>query len=185
MAWTAPMVWTTATLTSAQLNQQLSANMNETAVAKATTAGSIFVGNGLNKLVERIPMEDIQYALETTTNTSYANLATTGGTVTVDTGTQALVGVTSDLNNNTAGAASFVSWAIYDNAFTPYTTPDDNFALWAKCEAGPTVTSMARASSFRLSTGITAAVGNVFRMKYRVSAGTGTFNERAILVIPL
>ena len=184
MTWTSPIVWTNGTLTAAQLNQQVSANMAETAAAKATTSGSIFVGTGLNSLAERIPSETIEFASETTSSTTYVNLATVGPNVTVTTGDKALVGVTSDINNSTAGATSVTSWAVYTPPNVLQIAPDDNYSLWCKTEASPTGAAPLRASSFRLCSGLIPQ-SNLFQQKYRVSAGTGTYNERALLVIPL
>jgi len=183
MAWTTPLTATAnAPLTASQWNASVRDNLNETAVAKATTAGSIFVATGLNSIAQRTLGEDTEFAAESTTSSTYANLSTVGAVITATTGGRVLVGITSDLNNNTAGGASYVS---YEITGATAAAADDNYSLSAKCEAAPTAISMARASSFRLRTGITSG-SNTFTMKYRVTSGTtGTFNERSILVIPL
>lgn len=53
MAWTEPFDFTAGPLTAGMLNAMLRDNMNETAVAKATTAGNYFVSTGENVLAER------------------------------------------------------------------------------------------------------------------------------------
>lgn len=184
MAWTAPATWTNSVLTAAQLNAQLRDNMLETAPAKATTAGSIFVATGLNGLVERLPAEVWESASETTTSTTYVNLTTIGPNVTVTTGTRALVGLTCSLNNSVAGAYSCMSAAIYTPPATQNTPPDDNYALVGKAEGTLSTAPVIRASQFRLLSGLIAQ-SNLFQGKYRVQSGTGTFDDRAVLVIPL
>ncbi len=167
--------------TAANFNQYVRDNLNETAPAKATTAGSLFVATGANAIAERTPGETIEFAAESTTSTSYTDLTTPGPSITRVTSTRALVGVTSDINNNTVGAVSFVSFAI-SGATT--VAADDNYSLFAKCEGSASGLSVVRASAFRLITGLTAG-SHTFTMKYRVTSGSGTFNERSILVIPL
>lgn len=184
MAWTAPATWTNSVLTAAQLNAQLRDNMLETAPAKATTAGSIFIGTGLNGLVERFPDEVTEFASETTTSTTYANMATIGPNVTSTTGTRALVGVTCSLNNSVAGAYTLMSVAVYTPPSTLQVSPDDNYALVGKAEGTLSTAPVLRASQFRLLSGLIAQ-SNLFQAKYRVQSGTGTFDDRSVLVIPL
>jgi hypothetical protein len=185
MAWTAPATWTNSVLTAAQLNAQLRDNMLETAPAKATTAGSLFVGTGLNGIAERFPSETTEFASETTGSTAYANLPTAGPNVTVTTSLSALVGVTCALNNTIAGAYSCMSVACYTpTPLTRIIDADDNYALVGKAEGTLSTAPILRASQFRLMT-IPIAQSNLFQGKYRVQSGTGTFDDRSLLVIPL
>lgn len=51
MAWTAPRTWTTGeVVTASHMNTHVRDNLLETAPAKATTAGDLFVGTGANAL---------------------------------------------------------------------------------------------------------------------------------------
>jgi hypothetical protein len=54
LAWTTPLTWVASQLvTAAQLNTHLRDNMNETAVAKVTTAGDTVYATGPNALARR------------------------------------------------------------------------------------------------------------------------------------
>lgn len=180
------MAWTTfPTLTDGQIltgahMQLVRDNLNETAVAKATTSGSLIVVDALNALVERTPAHGEDFNSETTTSTTYTNLATVGPAVTVTTGSKALVFFTADINNNTVGSSSLMSVAV-SGATTQ--AADDNYSVYAKT-ATTTGGFTMRASSFRMFTGLTPG-SNTFTAKYRVNGGTGTFNERYIFVMPL
>jgi hypothetical protein len=181
MAWTTiAAVVANSPATSTWANAVL-ANLTETAAAKATTAGSLFVGTGLHSLAERIPGEVVEFASESISSLTYTNLTTVGPVLARTTGTSALVGITSDIGNNTIGALSYASFRV-SGATT--IAADDNYALAGKVEASAGGPATLRASAFRLITGLTAG-SNTFTMMYRTSAGTGTWNERSVLVIPL
>ena len=176
MAWSAfptlvdGQVWTGAH------TQLVQANFNETAPAKATTAGSHFAGTGANSIAERILQAAVVLTTETTTSTSYTNLTTTGGQVTATTGAKALIAYhcrqqTSIANTNvwtsvTVGAPSSIA-------------ASDNWAL-----------SMDLTGS-QFYHGVTYIEPNLtpgtqtFTMQYRVSStNTGTFSTRRINVVP-
>jgi hypothetical protein len=56
VTWSAPMTAVAnSTFTAAQFNQYVRDNLNETAPAKATSAGSYFVADGVNSIAERTP----------------------------------------------------------------------------------------------------------------------------------
>ena len=88
--------------TAAQFNQFVRDNLNETAPAKATTAGSHFAGTGLNSIAERLTDTDLVATSQTTISTSYADLATVGPTVTATTGPYAIVFLYNSNVNSTA-----------------------------------------------------------------------------------
>jgi hypothetical protein len=182
MAWTAPPTFTNAVLTAAQMNI-ISSDLRETAAGRATTAGSMFIGTGVNSLVERVPQQNYNFAIETTTSTTYVDLATVGPSVTVTTGPTAILFLSSIIHNNTTGAYSCISMSVYTPPSTVYYAPDDNYALIIKSEAstGGITGAGTRAHLF---SGLVSQ-SNLFRGKYRVSAGTGTYDERGLIVIPL
>lgn len=174
MAWSAPMTAVANTVfTAAQFNQFVRDNLNETAPAKATTAGSYFVSTTLNAIVERIPDEDMVATSQTTTSTSYTDLATVGPTVTVTTGTTALVGLY-NTNVNTGVTSSLMSFAVSGASSI---AANDNTAI------GIAGTSGVREGGVFLFTGLTPG-SNTFTAKYRVGAGTGTYVDRRIWVMP-
>ena len=113
MAWTTPMTAVAnAAFTAAQFNTYVRDNLNETAPAKATTAGSIFVATGANSIAERIVGTATVSASETTTLTSYTDLATPGPAITTTTGVTALVFVEAQLSNTTVASTAFADFEV-------------------------------------------------------------------------
>lgn len=116
---------------------------------------------------------------ETTTSTSYADLATTTDTVTVTIGANgiALVSIGAGVTNNISNALCIVTFAasgtntiaagVYETFYQTYGTGSNHKAY----------------SSF-LITGLTPG-STTFKMKYLVNGGTGTFSVRRIAVVPL
>lgn len=101
MAWTAPRTWSTGeTVTAAHMNAHVRDNLLETAPAKATTDGGIFVATGANALAERVFAHQVGDGTYTGTgtgdNTYFALNGTQWGSgsnisVTATTGTRALL----------------------------------------------------------------------------------------------
>src|SRR5215203_5906042 len=111
MAWNPPITWTIGqTVTAAQLNAQIRDNMLETAPAKSTGGSwpQHFVVVNTNSIGAREIKDNNVGGSDTTTQTSYVNLATTGPTVTMTTGTFALVFTNSRIKNS-AGGFSYTS----------------------------------------------------------------------------
>lgn len=178
MAWTAPMTAVSnTTFTAAQFNTHVRDNLNETAVAKATQISSIFVGNGLNSIVERLPQVDNVAAAETTASTTYTDLATVGPSVTTETGSRAIVFIRAAMDNTLATVGNFMSWDV-TGASTLGASENQavNFA------GLPAATRWRLGSHYMISS-LTPGV-NTFTVKYRVTGGTGTFLTRQIAVIP-
>ena len=177
MAWSAPMTAVASSVfTAAQFNTFLRDNLNETAPAKATTSGAYFVVSGTNEITERIPATVNTLVSETTTSTSYTDLATAGPAVTVDTGPNALVLVHGSLENSGTGSSRMA----YEVSGASSIAPADNRGIGVFGTAGTGVVS----SGVALHTDLTPGT-NTFTAKYRVSAGTGTFLSRRIVVFPL
>jgi len=161
-------------LTAAQMNTYVRDNMLETAPAKATTSGSIFVGNGPNSIVERYVASAYVAASQQTTSTTYTDLATVGPQVTVTTGVQAMVFVyASALNSGTASSL----FAVEVSGATSIPAADA-YSIGSSASTGY------RGTSAFLMTGLTPG-SNTFTGKYKVGAGTGTFQDRRITVMPL
>lgn len=177
MTWTTPMTFVAATtLTAAQLNTHLRDNLNETAVAKATTAGRWFVSTGSNAIAERAISDNQVATAETTASTSYIALTTAGPAVTVTTGTSALAIFRCFLFNNGAGNSGFMSVAV-SGATT--VASSDNWAVAYESTAASDGVGIAVTHRF---TGLTPG-SNVFTAQYRVTAGTGTFQWRDLIVL--
>lgn len=181
MAWTAPMTAVANDIfTAAQFNTHIRDNLLETAPAKAANAGGYFVTSGTNSIVERVVGANEVDTSETTTSTSFTDLATAGPAVTVTTGTKALVIITANLTNNTASAYSIVGLSI--SGASSVSASDANALSFRQSATGggpqdPQVTWS------KIYTGLTAG-SNTFTTKYRVTAGTGTFQRRRLSVIP-
>ena len=114
---------------------------------------------------------------QTTTSTSYTDLATSGPAVTVTIGANGLaLVIISCYQFNSGAGETYMSFAV-SGAST----------VAAATETASTVTpgTSAYVYSFtKLVTGLTAG-SNTFTAKYAVSSGTGTFRSRLISVIPL
>lgn len=179
MAWTAPMTFVAnSVLTAAQLNTHLRDNLNECPTAKATTSGSYFVGNGANSVVERYPETARVATYQTTTSTSFAALATVGPSVSVTTGTKALVFIGAQAKNSGSDALCAISFAI-----SGATTRSSIDAVSARID-GVTANNLVSAHSTDLLTDLTPGT-NTFTVEYKVGSGTGTFGDRFIAVLPL
>jgi hypothetical protein len=112
---------------------------------------------------------------QTTTSTSYTDLATAGPAVTVTTGTKALVSISAAFVNSTTNQAWF-SFAV--SGATTVAASDTFGALL-------TSTGYFAFSRTFMLTGLSPG-SNTFTMKYRDAAvGTATFENRNIIVIDM
>ena len=111
---------------------------------------------------------------ETTTSTSYTDLATSGPAVTVTTGTTVLVYIYSWIDNDTAGQFSLVSYAVSGDSTV---AANDNWSLALRG------TDDIAASAAFLETSLTPG-SNTFTLKYKAGANTATFQRRRIIVVP-
>jgi hypothetical protein len=162
MAWTAPMTAVAnSVFTAAQFNQFVRDNLNETAPAKATTAGSHFAGTGLNSIAERTAATAIVATSQTTTSTSFTDL-------------YALV-FTYNSNFNSGAVSSLMSFEV---------SGASSIAAADNVSIGIAGTGSIRESGAFLLTTLTAG-SNTFTCKYRVGSGTGTYADRRITVFPL
>jgi hypothetical protein len=155
-----------------------------TAPALASLSGGIsgyFVSTGANALAQRTPGNDFIGPNATTTSTSYTNLADFGPSVSVTTGTQAIVLFRTECHNSTLDALSAASVAV-----TGATTVAASDA-WCVSTNGlgvATANQQNSRSSVHMFTGLTAGI-NTFTMKYRAGSGTAGFLNRRIFVFPL
>lgn len=166
--------------TAAQFNQYVRDNLNETAPAKAVNAGGYFVATGVNAIAERTAGGDFVNASETTASTSYTDLATPGPAITKTTGTSAFVAVYGLVSIDTAGVSALMSFDV--TGATAVTATDTRAVSFQP--GSVTAARSLRASAVTLLDGLTPG-SNIFTAKYRVTGGTGTFNNRRIAVLPL
>lgn len=187
MAWTAPMTAVSnATFTAAQFNTHIRDNLLETEPAKATTLDSYFVTTGANAIAQRAPGSHVVNTMQTTTSTSYTNLATTGPVVSITTGTAALVlfsaGMANTVLNNSMWVSVAVSGATTVAESDGWAILTDGMAAWGN--PNEPADQHNRRGSVKLFTGLNAGT-NTFTMKYKVGGGTGRFRYRELVVYPL
>jgi hypothetical protein len=112
---------------------------------------------------------------ESTTSTTYADLATVGpsATATIGPSGRALVVMSARILNDTADSVSLMSFAGAGRTGTD-----------GESVIGHQSTGFSTLSTAMLVAGLTVGT-QTFTAKYRVSAGTGTFSFRRLAVIPL
>jgi hypothetical protein len=179
MAWSTPLTAVAnSALTAAQWNASVRDNLLETGPAKATTAGRLIVTNGANAIVEReVKKADISTS-QTTTSSSFTDLATPGPTVTVTTGTKALVFASCQMANSGANSVTQMSVAVSGATTIAASQNDDLY------NDGLGAGNANRATVAILFDALTAG-SNTFKMQYRVAANTGTFYDRSLIVMAL
>lgn len=181
MAWTTPMTAVANTaLTAAQWNAHVRDNFLETAPAKATASGQMFVATGANSIAARTPSGATVATMQATVSVTYADLTTPGPIVTVTTGTKAIVSIAATMGQ-TASSTVILKASYAVSGATTIAASD----AWAVVRDGITF-----ANDIRY--GITHFVdtlnpgANTFTMKYAASATTtNNFSNRTIVVIPL
>lgn len=178
MAWTAPMTAVaTQIFTATQFNTNIRDNLLETAPA-AAVSGQFFVAGGANTVEGHTPGLGNDVATsQTTTSTSYVDLATVGPTATQDVTERALVILSAAISNNTLDTASYAS---FDMSGANTASANDQ---WALVNDGVATNGVLRSMTAHLFTGLSRGQ-TTWTAKYRVSAGTGTFADRHMIVIP-
>jgi hypothetical protein len=163
--------------TAAQFNTFIRDNLNECPASKAASPSGYFVTSATNQLVERVGATASLNVPESTTSTTLTDLTTIGPSVTVTTGSSALIIITAEVSNNTASQAGRVGVDI-----TGATTeaPDGNHVLREETNG---TAEFNRSSVVRLHTTLTPGA-NTFKLMYAATANTASFNFRNIAVIP-
>ncbi|OII61220.1 hypothetical protein BJP40_06750 [Streptomyces sp. CC53] len=163
--------------TAAQFNQHVRDNLLETMPGKATAANRLYVTSTTKAIAERAPDSAFLATAATTTSTSYVTLGT-GPAVTVTTGSTAVVWFGCQLKNSLTNAQAMAAVAI-SGATTRDAADADRLLM-----SGVTADKDNRFGVCRRFTGLSPG-SQTFTMQYRVSAGTGTFSRREIVVLPL
>ncbi|XTZ17040.1 hypothetical protein ACQSSU_06585 [Micromonospora echinospora] len=179
MAWTAPMTAVAnSVFTAAQFNTHVRDNLNETAPAKATVPGRVFVATGLNAIAERAVGNATINTQESTSSNAFVDLATAGPSVSLTTGQTVIVILSAALFNTSAGQTAQMSVQVTGASSV---APSVNLALIY--ESGAAGDLVQGSYAFPIS-GLTAGT-NTFTAKYRAdAAGTATFLRRQIVVLP-
>jgi hypothetical protein len=166
-------------LTAAQLNTHLRDNMLETAPGRASSANSIFVSQSPFRIEERTIKAGRVATSQSTTTSSYSDLATVGPSVTCTTGTSAIIYLNSTITPAVTDTGCGMSFAV---------TGDSNRSAQDK-EAilidGTIGGNAVRVGTNIFITDLTPGV-NVFTAKYKSSGSNSTtFNDRFLGVLPL
>jgi hypothetical protein len=179
MAYVTPLTAVSnATLTASQWNASVRDNFAETAPAKATTAGGLFVTTSLNTISERVPKTSFVGNNESTASTTYTNLTTTGPSVTVTSGQRAMVILSAMINVGSAGGQGFMV-AVVSGATTIAANDDQSFRVQSDL-----VNSPLQASYVYYEEGLTSG-SNVFTCQYRSgTAVTSIYDNRRLTVFP-
>lgn len=114
---------------------------------------------------------------QTTTSTSYTDLATAGPAVTVTTGTKALIAISAQTYCGTIGQNQFMAVAV--SGATTLAAADGN----AFKDTAKVANYYAAGCRVFALTGLTAG-SNTFTAKYRTTGGTAGFTVRDITVWP-
>jgi len=177
VAWSVPpTAAANMVFTASQWNQGVRDNLAETAPAKATSSGGIFVTAGANSIAQREIASDYINAAETETSTTYTDLATAGPAVTVTTGPKALIWLSTQINNSSTNT-SVMSCAVSGD--TTQVASDGRAVLrdgGSGLDRRMGITNLFET----LNSG-----SNTFTAKYRVSAATGTWQRRRLVVMAL
>lgn len=181
MAWTAPMTAVANTpFTAAQFNTHVRDNLLETAPAKATagvTTGSYPVKTATNQIGFRQPSIVTVLTSQSTSNTSYSNLATTGPSATLTTGARALVAISCSLFNSGTNSSLM---SVEVSGATSFSATDDHAI---RHRDGTGTSGEEQLSQVYMFTTLNPG-SNTFTAKYRVIGGTGTYSNRHIVVLP-
>jgi len=116
---------------------------------------------------------------EGTASTSYVNLTTTGASVTLNTGTRALVIVSAQATSATTGATGIISFDV-TGATTRTTKDEESLRI-----SIPVANNTFRASAAFIISELTAG-SNTFTMKYKgANTSTVNYSNRQISVITM
>lgn len=180
MTWIAPItVATNDILSAAQYNVSVRDNLLETAPAKATGSGNMFSVSANNQIGERDVNSSYLDVSEQTVSTSYADLDTTGPSVTVDCAVAIVLFSARMRNVNGDGKGAYASVA--GSGSTVFSASD---------AIGISVSGIAANNPMRIGGQFAVALtpgSNTFTMKYRCQVGYAPcqFEQRELVVIPL
>jgi ABC-type glucose/galactose transport system permease subunit len=178
MAWSTPLTAVSnSPLTAAQWNASVRDNLLETAPAKATASGRLFVSAGANSIAERQVGISSVLTSETTTSTSATNLATVGPSVTMTTGSRVIVILGSYMSNSTVSGTN--SMFLEVSGATTLAPTDPAMAVHFRSSSAAGEAQLSYAFPVDLTPGT-----NTFTARYAVNLGTGTFGRRRLIVLP-
>lgn len=181
MAWTTPFTAVDGNVvTAADYNTSIRDNFLELAPAKATAPGSIWVVDGGNRIIERAMGSDVTNAensIKIYQNT-FEEVQDAGPTVSLKTGTQAIVSYTCEMKNRVDDAQANASFEVYG---ATRIAPSNTYRLVHDAINPDKWTRMGVTTRVTLNAGF-----NTFRMKYHTgNRGPIHFRRRELVVLPL
>jgi hypothetical protein len=179
VAWTAPTTAISGMVFSAAIfNASVRDNLNVTAAGIATSAGRLIVTTAAKVVTERNPDTDVVGTSQATASTTYVNLATTGPTVTITTGTRALVILGCSASNNVVGNAARMGIDV--SGATTSAASDTNSYMISSGNASDAYQGCWTTLYDPINAG-----SNTFQAKYRaVTAGSASFSNRVVSIMP-
>lgn len=170
-----------AVWTAAQFNTHVRDNLLETAPAKVSAANQFVVSSGANALTTRTATSTSSTDDGTSGSLTYTSSLTGSAddpvSVTITTGSRALVYISAFMSSNTANAAVYLGCAV-SGATT--TDPSDTTAAYIDSLGANNTMSASTWEVYTLTPG-----SNTFTLNYKVSTGTGTWNNQHLIVIAL
>lgn len=173
MAWTAPMTAVDGTaFTAAQFNANVRDNLLETMPAKATTVGTYFVSTGNNSIAARRPIDSFIGTAQTTTSTTYTDLATVGPQIVAQVDAFAFLFYSAEVSNAT-NTQNYMAIEVAGGILPA----NDNYSLSVQT-AGASTKKFGNFLRLNVSPGVYTITA-----KYRVLAGTATFSQRSLALL--
>lgn len=184
MAWSTLPTYTDGNVLTAAHVLAIRDNINETAPAKFTASGQVFVSTGPNAGAARAPAgaEYTGGGADSTNSNTYIPMGG-GPVVTLTTGTKAIVWHGASLTSDSAGSRAFSTVEVLSGGTTTV-APSDTNAVWRDTEA--TATRSVKCSVVVFLSSLTAG-SNSFAHRGR-SSSTGaiaTMVPRNLVVFPL
>lgn len=183
MTWRAPFTAVAGSiLTASQVNAFIRDNLNETMPARASQPGSLFVTSGTGEIAERVLVQNEDTDAVDITATSFDDPATgtPGPSVTALTGTRALVGYRATLQIKSDTARIEMSYAVSGASEIEASTTRSTGYSVSNSASGYTHRMGVVDMATEMEPGL-----NTFTLKYNVSSGTGTADDRRLWVLPL
>lgn len=198
MTWTAPMTAVDGdVLTASQFNRYVRDNLNETAVAKATTAGQFFVATSGTSVAPRRCVSSKVYFGEDLTHIdstqdhsgAFVDLGKYAGpSVSATTGTSALVMVSAMMDNSVAHVLTAVGYAVSGASTIAADATKGVGQDGMVADATGSAPNLVRLGGMFHENATLTPGTNVFTMKYLNStnaSATAYFDRREIVVWPL
>lgn len=176
MAWSTPMTAISgAVFTASQYNTYIRDNLMATGVAQVSSAGDYIVATGTNAVTRRAIGRDFVSTTQSYNSGTYGDLSTPGPTVTVETGTTAIVMTAVAIDNSATDIAARASFEVSGATTLP---ADDVRAI---TRDGHAANCTIRWGATNVLTSLSPGT-NTFTMKY--AGATSEFSMRELIVVP-